>query len=315
MEDNFSQPGSLEVSRASVNSEAGIVADDEASDWGSEDDEDDTGDSFESTESSNDTEEEEQTDQQRTADREARTLERQRVLEAAGLIIMKSDRKPPPRPIRRKTSRKRRPAPAVPNHQQRLSKDLPCLPESENQEISFRLDDAYERYEAYKQSNANLNRPSLASIETTPSLPSASPSTASLGSPSNEHDSRSYSHLLHFFGRKTPANDGENRVMPIISAPILEKDLSASATTDSEFGTVGFVWVWMTTSDTLVSVQSWASLVDKSALEGIPPQERRRQEAIFELITTEAAYVRDLQLIVEVRTNALSRNHYELQHH
>lgn len=29
--------------------------------------------------------------------------------------------------------------------------------------------------------------------------------------------------------------------------------------------------------------------------------ERKRQEAIFELINTEAAYVRDLQLIVEVR--------------
>ena len=29
--------------------------------------------------------------------------------------------------------------------------------------------------------------------------------------------------------------------------------------------------------------------------------ERKRQEAIFELINTEVAYVRDLQLIVEVR--------------
>jgi hypothetical protein len=59
-------------------------------------------------------------------------------------------------------------------------------------------------------------------------------------------------------------------------------------------------------------------LVDKSALADIPPQERRRQEvsercigsypliyiafqAIFELIATEITYVRDLQLIVEVR--------------
>lgn len=56
--------------------------------------------------------------------------------------------------------------------------------------------------------------------------------------------------------------------------------------------------------------------MDKSALEGIPKMERRRQEvrlcacsvvavshdlqAIFELISTEADYVRDLQLIVEV---------------
>jgi hypothetical protein len=45
---------------------------------------------------------------------------------------------------------------------------------------------------------------------------------------------------------------------------------------------------------------SWASLVDRSALEGIPKAERKRQEAIFELISTEADYVRDLQLIVGV---------------
>ena len=46
--------------------------------------------------------------------------------------------------------------------------------------------------------------------------------------------------------------------------------------------------------------KSWASLVEKSALEEIPAKERKRQEAIFEFIATEAAYVRDLQLIVEV---------------
>lgn len=33
----------------------------------------------------------------------------------------------------------------------------------------------------------------------------------------------------------------------------------------------------------------------------IPDRERKRQEAIFEFIATEIAYVRDLQLIVEVR--------------
>ena len=48
-------------------------------------------------------------------------------------------------------------------------------------------------------------------------------------------------------------------------------------------------------------MKSWASLLDQSTLEGIPDMERKRQEAIFELINTEAAYVRDLQLIVEVR--------------
>ena len=236
------QPDSLDIIRGtSINSETGEVADDEASDWGSEDNEDDTGDSFDSTESSDGAEEEKQTEEQRKKDREARALERQRVLEAAGLIIKKSDRKPPPRPARRKSIRKRRPAPAVPEqqrHSRRVSKDLPGVPESESQEPSLRLDDAYERYEAFKQSNINLNRLSLASVETTPSLTSASPVLTPIGSPSTDQDSRSYSHFLHFFGRKTPGNDGEGRVMPVISAPILDKDPSASATTDSEFGTV-----------------------------------------------------------------------------
>jgi hypothetical protein len=45
---------------------------------------------------------------------------------------------------------------------------------------------------------------------------------------------------------------------------------------------------------------SWASLVDKTVLDEIPARERKRQESIFELINTEIAYVRDLQLIVEV---------------
>ena len=40
--------------------------------------------------------------------------------------------------------------------------------------------------------------------------------------------------------------------------------------------------------------------MDRSVLDEMPIKERRRQEAIFELIATEAAYVRDLQLIVEV---------------
>jgi len=47
--------------------------------------------------------------------------------------------------------------------------------------------------------------------------------------------------------------------------------------------------------------------VDKTALEGIPTEERKRQEAIFELIYTEGAYVRDLQLIVEVFLSKMIR--------
>ncbi|KAJ3030647.1 hypothetical protein HDV00_008758 [Rhizophlyctis rosea] len=45
---------------------------------------------------------------------------------------------------------------------------------------------------------------------------------------------------------------------------------------------------------------AWSFKVDKKLLAEIPAEERKRQEAIFELIATEQSYVRDLQLIIEV---------------
>ncbi|KAJ3050644.1 hypothetical protein HK097_008351 [Rhizophlyctis rosea] len=48
------------------------------------------------------------------------------------------------------------------------------------------------------------------------------------------------------------------------------------------------------------ALTAWTNKVDPRLLERIPGDERKRQEAIFELIGTEQSYVRDLQLIVEV---------------
>lgn len=230
--------------------ESNATADDDASDWDSTDEDDgyETADSFES---SGDEEEVPQTEEERKADREAREIERQRVLEAAGLIIMKSERAPPPRPARRKSVRKHRPAPAVPAQVRRQThdtKDLPNIPGSESQDTSLRLDDAYERYEAHKQSNAQLNRLSTASLDTSSSF--ASPSVSFTRSPSVDHEGRSHSNFLSFFGRKTPANDGEGRTMPVISGPILIsgptlKDSASTTSIDSEFGAVSLsLQVW-----------------------------------------------------------------------
>ncbi|KAI0657182.1 hypothetical protein C8Q70DRAFT_1005943 [Cubamyces menziesii] len=227
----------------------------------------------------------EQSEEARRQERQARAAERQRVLEAAGLII-KTETQPPPRPARVRSHRRRRPAPAVPDRSPQIpsspSKELPAVPESESANNSLRLDDAFERYEAYRQNHLAMNRLSVASFESGVSTTSPQSSTFSLTPvPSESGDSRSHS-FFHLFGRRTPANDGEPRVMPVISAPILQRASSpASSEGEAAFGS------------------SWASLVDKSALEEIPAPERRRQEAIFELITTEGAYVRDLQLIVE----------------
>ncbi|KAG0745074.1 hypothetical protein G6F23_004691 [Rhizopus arrhizus] len=45
---------------------------------------------------------------------------------------------------------------------------------------------------------------------------------------------------------------------------------------------------------------TWASTMDEIELQAIPLEERQRQEAIFELITTERTYLNDLQMIVNV---------------
>lgn len=175
--------------------------------------------------------------------------------------------------------RRRRPAPAAPERKHKRSisgsKDLPPLPEPENEsfDASTHIDDAYNRYESFRQSQAN--RLSVGSFE----APSSPTTTISSIPPPKETEGRSYSGFMQFLGRtKTPVEQDKRL---IISAPILGPPPEDRAQSPA-FGS------------------SWSSLVDKSALEGIPSQERRRQEAIFELITTENAYVRDLQLVVEV---------------
>ncbi|KAJ7590631.1 hypothetical protein C8J56DRAFT_887202 [Mycena floridula] len=234
------------------------------------------------------------------AEREARAHERQLVLEAAGLIV-KNDMEPPPSrtgSVRRTGPQgKRRPAPAAPRKRTSSAKDLPPLPETDHfeDEPTIHLNDAFDRYESFRQMRGN--RLSVSSIDVAQlktELPPLSPTTSqtpSLVSQSGSQsgEGRSYSQLLNFLGRSKTPNEGrktpgeQDGRRPVISAPILNPPSEDSTrSTSPAFGS------------------SWASLVDKTALEGIPASDRRRQEAIFELIATENAYVRDLQLIVEV---------------
>ncbi|OCH86200.1 hypothetical protein OBBRIDRAFT_797422 [Obba rivulosa] len=253
---------------------------------GEQTDDDDTTDSdyLSSSDSESEDDDEKLSEEARVAEREVRELARLRVLEAAGFII-KSDAAPPPTLGRQRSHRKRRPPPAVPERtvasQEQPSKNLPLLLHDEPQDSAMHLDDAFERYEAYKQ--VNVNRLSVISVDTTVS--EAAPPTPTVPrSPSVESTGEVKTHsFLSFFGRsRTPAHEEETKTRPTISAPILQKDLSSTPTDGSSFGS------------------TWGSLIDPSALEEIPSRERRRQEAIFELIATEATYVRDLQLIVEV---------------
>ena len=210
--------------------------------------------------------EEELSEEARWQEREARAAERQRVLEAAGLII-KQESQPPPRPVRR-ASRRRRPAPAVPERPSQLSpspsphKGLPALPdagaegeeegETEENGQSFRLDDAYERYEAFRQSHLSAsasNRLSMASVESGTSAASpTAPSFASAAQTPTVEERHGGSGFLHFFGRsRTPANEGDaTSTRPIISAPILQREPSPGL--EAEFGSV--------------SAPSWVELVE-----------------------------------------------------
>ncbi len=162
------------------------------------------------------------------AEREAREHERQLVLEAAGLIV-KQDVKPPPRPPRKPKSSKRRPPPVAP---ERLSsntstsslKGLPPVPPTES-ETSAHLNDAFDRYEAFRYTHANVNRMSVAS--SMDSAPPSSPTISTISqTPSKEGPGESrYSSIMHFLGRKTP--EAEKRL--VISAPILNSPKVNSA--------------------------------------------------------------------------------------
>ena len=182
------------------------------------------------------------------------------------------------------------------------------------------VDDAYERYEAFKQNQQN--RLSIASsFEITPSPTVTSPtlSVAVSMSKADSSEGKFSDKLRDFLGRsKTP--EERRSALTIsgpISGPILTREPSPAASENpATFGAVSRDSGFATHAPTHLS-KSWASLVDKSALDGIPLHERKRQEvcpraphgthsvlieqAIFELILTENSYVRDLQLVVEVQ--------------
>ncbi|KAG8868591.1 hypothetical protein FRC20_003109 [Serendipita sp. 405] len=257
------------------------------------------------------------TDAERLEERRQRELERLRVLEAAGLIVKRSTEARPPRPpVRARSTRKTlsvktgplssAPSPShTVNEVQFVERELPPLPPSSPVSAGKKIDDAFERYEAFKaqenvtSAQSTASRFSLISNASTyastvpPSSPRQpiSPQTPSINLPSSSsvHSTESkITTLLHFLGGRTRTpGDGTSteKKVPVISGPIISGPMSLPSLSRENSPAFG---------------SSWSSLVDKDALREIPPHERKRQEAIFELINTESAYVRDLQLIVEV---------------
>src|SRR5882762_5673897 len=189
-----------------------------------------------------DSEDEDDIDEETDADWEAREKERQRVLEAAGLIV-NQDVKPPPRLARTRSVHRRRPPPAAPRRSSIIStssslKDLPPVPESPA-DNSPRLDDAFDRYESFRHSQGASNRLSVtSSFETAPSSPRSSPAISLAPSISKDSESRSKSNLLNFLGRRTPANDGPDKRTLTISGPIMNQNDSPSRENSPAFGSV-----------------------------------------------------------------------------
>lgn len=213
-------------------------------------------------------------------ERKRREEQRQKALAAAGLQIR---REPPGVP----KARRRRPAPAVPvkksgSHEKppEYEGEQPAPPEK-----PIEVQDAYARYEAFlaeTKQRAPFKAPQVARPSTVIEGPPRPTSTPAAGG--------RFAGLLSKMGVQ-PTTEADARPTPRISGPIVGAPIGASvddqAVQESSFG------------------KTWSSLVDPSTLSTMSEQERKRQEAIFEFITTEGSYVRDLQLVVGVFYAAL----------
>lgn len=204
------------------------------------------------------------TEEERKLEREMRAVERQLVLEAAGIVVKKdSTRRPPPHLQRRRgvgpvRSKHRSTLPAPPSppsaaagapSQGQAGPDPDESPQP-RAHARFDLDDAYERYEAFKQ-HEHATRSSITSIEQlAPSLSASSSQSHESPPPpvpekdrdrgglkeSNSGSSSSVSALPSYGSRitqllarsRSPAQEREGRIMPTISAPIISASSSGT---------------------------------------------------------------------------------------
>ncbi len=235
--------------------------------------------------------------------RQARTLAQIRVLHAAGLLVPANDAddeatasgvdprvKPeiPDRLLkRRKTKKVRpdRPKRAPSSKKKRPDRPLPAAPQPEEN-----LEDAYDRF-------VRISKEATLLPAATPVLPppSAEPSIVASISPDLPGEGRG-SGFLGSIKSKSKGRDSDRRTAPRISGPMSGPSLMpGTPKTQRDVSGIGAA----------SGGASWSDLVGSAALEMIPDRERKRQEAIFELILTENSHVRDLQIIVEVYFNSM----------
>lgn len=116
------------------------------------------------------------------------------------------------------------------------------------------------------------------------------------------------------FNRRSRSSTVGEKSRPVISSPLVPQGDSSENVNRASgiFGSVRHASSHLSnllTNGQLtvpLSLQSWSSLVDESALADLPDRERKRQEACYEFIATEQSYVQSLQLVIEVRNNRIS---------
>lgn len=189
--------------------------------------------------------------EQRRADAEEREAERRRVLKAAGLTINVDPANVPPVPPRRrktttiKTKLRRAPPPvpatdSEPRSPSHANRDLPPTPTSPGPSL-LALEDAYDKYEHFKQSNRNrFSTASTATDFTTTTTPGSGPPSISFSPPLGSKDTDSHSKhsgtsgLFSFLRSSsqvsTPSSMDRRPVIsgPIAIAPPSEIDRSPS---------------------------------------------------------------------------------------
>ncbi|GHJ86190.1 hypothetical protein NliqN6_2592 [Naganishia liquefaciens] len=237
---------------------------------------------------------------EREVERQRREQERLRILESAGLHVTKDGsgqtgprvkRRPPPaKPVNKTSESAKTAGPPLPNPV--VTENRPRHDRAISRESMVSLGpDAYDRYEAYLEkakaisqnrarSQSDVRPPSITVLDKTMPMQIGSPasSTLTLGSLSKE------SKLAGFMNKLSTPATPDRRSTASISGPIhiVRVDEEADDAPTHGMG------------------PTWSSLVDAELLQNINDKERKRQEAMFEFIVTEGAYVRDLQLVVEV---------------
>ncbi|WVN89977.1 uncharacterized protein L203_105207 [Cryptococcus depauperatus CBS 7841] len=258
------------------------------------------------------------------AERKRREAQRQSILAATGLRLKLE---PPGVPERvGRTVSRRRPSPDVAKRKQRRhapaipegkTRELPKTPNEGEQTEKLGIQDAYARYEAFLVQSTQQqaqSHPEFLCADSRPvsqvltpqvtgpaSVTALSPAstTASLHTPLPLNKETGGKISGFFKSMMTSHTSAESNRRSLISgATITRVDDTTSALSQS-FTSLGPDGREPDIGNSDFG-KTWSSLVESSVLETMDSHERKRQEAIFEFISTEIAYNRDLQLIVEV---------------